>query len=74
MKNQPLQLLKLRDLIRFHRYVRRHRIHGKVRQNQFVTSARNTFMLALALPLVSATLEIEEREISREAVHCPAAK
>lgn len=59
MKNQPLQLLKFRDLCRFHRYVRSNHIHGRVRQNLFVTNARNTFMLAMALPLLSATLEIE---------------
>lgn len=59
MKNEPLQLLKLRDLCRFHRYVRSHHIRGRVRQNNFVTGARNTFMLALALPLVSANLEID---------------
>lgn len=60
MNTQPLQLLNLSDLYRFHRYVRSNHIHGLVRQNQFVSDARNTIMLAFGLPLLSATLEISE--------------
>lgn len=58
MKTQALQLWKMADLIRFRCYVRRNRIRGTVRQERFVTSAGNTLMLALALPLDKATLEI----------------
>lgn len=60
MNTQPLQLLNFSDLWQFHRYVRSHHIHGLVRQNGFVTSARNTLMLAFGLPLLSATLEMDE--------------
>lgn len=62
MSYQPLQLLKMSDLYRFHRYIRSNHIHGTVRQNQFSANARNTFTLALALPLEAATLEIRGRD------------
>jgi len=60
MNTQSLQLLNLTDLWQFHCYVRSQHIHGLVRQNGFVTSARNTLMLAFGLPLLSATLETDE--------------
>ena len=65
MKTQELKLWKVTDLYRFHRYVRCNGIYGVVRQNQFVTSVRNTFMLALALPLDAAVMDVSvegERE------------
>ena len=58
MTTQEIKLYNLKDLYRFYRYVRRNRIHGTVRQNAFAAKANNYFMLALAIPLDSARLEI----------------
>ena len=60
MMKHNLQILTISELCQFHRYVRKNNIHGKVRQNQFVTNARNTFMLAMVLPLEAGTLEITD--------------
>lgn len=57
MNHQQLKIRKFSDLCRFHRYIRSHHIRGTVRQNRFEADARNTFLLAFALPLESATLE-----------------
>ena len=78
MKTQQLQLWKMADLIRFRRYVRKNGIHGTVRQNRFVTGAGNMLMLALALPLEAATLEITAAENDDvpafDTRSCPAAR
>lgn len=59
MEKQNLQLMNLRDLCRFHRYVRRNGIQGTVRQMQYCANARNTLWLAVALPLDDACLEVQ---------------
>ncbi|MBQ8039587.1 MAG: hypothetical protein IJ274_06925 [Lachnospiraceae bacterium] len=60
MMKHNLQILTISELFQFHHYVRKNNIHGKVRQNQFATNVRNTFMLAMVLPLEAGTLEITD--------------
>jgi len=56
MKEHPVKLMNISDLIRFNSYVKRNHIKGKVVQKSFCTSASSLWGLAFALPLDSATL------------------
>jgi len=59
MKECPLQILNIIDLIKFNNYVRKNHIKGKVIQNNFSSKASSFIGLAVALPLECATLIVD---------------
>lgn len=61
MKERPIKLMNLKDLIRFQAYVYTNHLHGEIRQMKYVSNIRSGLWLALALPLDDATLYMEER-------------
>jgi len=60
MNKHTLQIMSIRDLIRFHAYIKKNHIRGKVIQNDFCCKASSLCSLALALPLESATLILDD--------------
>lgn len=60
MKECPLQIYNIKDLIKFNSYVRKNHIKGKVVQKNFSSKASSLIGLAIALPLECATLIIDE--------------
>ncbi|GEM_PF-4968123 len=56
MKEHPVKIMNISDLIRFNSYVRKNHIRGNVVQKSLSVKASSVWGLALALPLDSATL------------------
>lgn len=67
MKEYPIAINGLKDLILLERYVFANHLRGRVRQNNFVCNLRNTPYLALALPLEDAMLCLEDCPAGAEA-------
>lgn len=71
MKEYPIKLMNLRDLIRFQTDVFSNHLHGEIRQMKYVCNIRFGLGLAMALPLDDATLclkdcpEIKESDLVR---------
>lgn len=63
MKEHPLQIMKISDLIKFNKFVRKNHIKGRVIQNNLCSKANSFFGLALALPLDSAKLVIDDDSV-----------
>jgi len=59
MKEHPLQIMNIGDLIRFNNYIRKNHIKGKIVQKDLCAKANSLLGIALALPLDSATLIID---------------
>ena len=60
MKEHPLQILTIKDLIKFNSYIKKNYIKGRVVQNDFTAKASSFMGIALALPLEFATLIIDD--------------
>lgn len=67
MKEYPIAINGLNDLIRLERYVSANHLHGRVRQNNFTCNLRNVPYLTLALPLEEAVLCLEDCPAGAEA-------
>ena len=67
MKEYPIAINGLKDLLRLERYVFANHLHGKLRQNNFNCNLRNAPYLALALPLGEAVLRLEDCPAGAEA-------
>ncbi|MGM9605597.1 MAG: hypothetical protein ACI3XG_11120 [Faecousia sp.] len=71
MKEYPIKLMNLKDLIRFQTYVFSNQLHGEIRQMKYACNIRFGLGLAIALPLDEATLclrdcpEIKETDLVR---------
>ena len=60
MKEYPIKIMNLKDLIRFQKKVRALGLHGQIRQMNYVSNIRSGLNIALALPLDAATLCLKE--------------
>lgn len=60
MKEYPIKLMNLKDLIRFQSYVFSNHLHGEIRQMKYACNIRFGLWLALTLPLDDATLYLKD--------------
>lgn len=60
MKEYPIKIMNLKELIRFQKEVRSLGLHGQIRQMNYVSNIRSGLNIALALPLDAATLCLKE--------------
>ena len=60
MKNYPIQIMNLNDLIKFHAYIRKNHIKGNVVQMNYSCKASSLVGILIALPLDSASLVVDE--------------
>lgn len=60
MKEYPIKLMNLKDLIQFEAYVFSNNLHGKIRQMDYACNIRFGPGLAMALPLDAATLSLND--------------
>ena len=60
MKEYPMKLMNMKDLIRFQRCVLSNNLHGEIRQKNYPVSVRSGFYLAMALPLDDAILCLKD--------------
>lgn len=67
MKEYPIKLMNLKDLIRFQKLVFTNDLHGEIRQKNYVSNIRFGLGLAMALPLDAATLSLKDCSEAKEA-------
>lgn len=60
MKEHSIQIMNIRDLVKFHNYVIKNHIKGRVVQNNFNAKASSFIGIAFALPLEFATLIVDD--------------
>lgn len=60
MKEYPIKIMNMKDLIRFQKKIRSLNLHGQIRQMNYVSNIRSGLNIAIALPLDAATLCLED--------------
>ena len=60
MKEYPIRIMDLKNLVQFQKYVFSNDLHGQIRQKNYVANIRCMLYLAMALPLDAASLCLEE--------------
>lgn len=67
MKEYPIQIMTLKDLLRLQSYVRANHLRGEVRQKNYACNVRSSLYMAIALPLDAATLYLKDCPAGKEA-------
>ena len=66
MKEYPIQIMNMKDLLRLQSCVRSNHLHGEIRQKNYVSNVRSGLYLAMVLPLDEATLCLTDCPASKE--------
>lgn len=62
MKEYPIKIMNICELIKFNKYCRKNHIKGKVIQNNFSANASSFWGIVFGLPLDSAKLIIDKED------------
>lgn len=60
MREYPIKIKNLADLINFESFVRKNNLHGELRQRDFKANIRSGLILFMGLPFNNASVVLED--------------